>query len=84
MLQKRYISQHMSCIVLVLLGFPGGSVIKKNPPAKQEMKEMQVQSLGQKDTLEEEMTTNILAWISPWTEEPGRLQFIESQRVRHN
>ena len=83
-LQKRYISQHMSCIVLVLLGFPGGSVIKKNPPAEQETKETQVQSLGQKDPLEEEMTTSILAWISPWTEEPGSLQFIESQRVRHN
>ena len=57
---------------------------KKNPPAKQETKETQVQSLGQKDPLEEEMTTSysILAWIIPWAEEPGRLQFVESQRVR--
>ena len=47
------------------------------------MKETQVQSLGQKDPLEEEMTTysSILAWIIPWAEEPGR-PFIQSQRVR--
>ena len=38
------------------------------------------------DPLEEEMTTHssILAWRIPWTEEPGRLQFIGSQRVRHD
>ena len=50
-------------------GFPDGSVVK-NLPAKQET---QVQSLGQKDPLEEEMATHssILAWEIPWTEEPG-------------
>ena len=39
------------------------------------MQEMQVQSLGWEDTLEEEMTThsNILAWRIPWMEEPGGL-----------
>ena len=42
----------------------------KNPPSKQET---QVQSLGQEDPLEEEMATHshILAWRTPWTEEPG-------------
>ena len=52
----------------------------------QEMQEMQVQSLGQEDSLEEEMATlsRILAWKIPLTEEPGGLQSIESQRVRHN
>ena len=47
---------------------------------------MQVQSLGQEDPLEKEMVThsNILAWRIPWTEEPARLQSMESQRVRHN
>ena len=47
-------------------GFPDGSVVK-NLPAKQET---QVQSLGQKDPLEEEMATHssILAWEIPWTE----------------
>ena len=53
----------------------------KNPPA---MQETQVQSLGQEDPLEEEMATHssILAWRIPWTEEPGRLQSMGSQRVR--
>ena len=42
----------------------------------QKMQEMQFQSLGQEDPLEEEMATHssILAWRIPWTEEPGRLQ----------
>ena len=47
---------------------------------------MQVQSLGQEDALEEGMTTHssILAWEIPWTEEPGGLQSMRSQRVRHD
>ena len=47
---------------------------------------MQVQSLGQEDPLEEEMATHssILVWNIPWTEEPGQLQSMGSQRVRHN
>ena len=42
------------------------------------MRETQVQSLGQKDPLEKEMATHssTLAWKIPWTEEPGRLQFM--------
>ena len=41
----------------------------------QEMQETQVQSLGQEDPMEEEMATHssILAWKTPWTEEPGKL-----------
>ena len=41
---------------------------------------------GQKDSLEEEMTTHssVLAWEIPWTQEPGGLQSIRSQRVRHD
>ena len=63
-------------------GFLGGSVVK-NPPAKQET---QVQSLGQEDPLEKEMATHSsnLAWEISWTEKPGGLQSMESQRVRHN
>ena len=47
---------------------------------------MQVRSLGWEDALEEDMATrsSILAWRIPWTEEPGRLQSIGSQGVRHN
>jgi len=57
--------------------------IVKNPPA---MWETWVQSLGCKDPLEEGMATHssILAWRIPWTEEPGRLQSMGSQRVRHD
>ena len=58
--------------------FQGGSVVK-NPPAKQKT---QVQSLGQEDPWEKEMSTHssIPAWEIPWTEEPGRLQSKESER----
>ena len=47
------------------------------------MQELQVQSLGREDPLEEELAThsNILAWKIPWTEEPGGLQFMGSYRV---
>ena len=50
------------------------------------MRETQVQSLGREDPLEEEMATHssILAWKIPWVEEPGRLQSMGSQRVRHS
>ena len=55
----------------------------ENPPTKQET---QVQSLGREDPLEEKMATHssILARIIPWTEEPGGLQSMGSQRVRHD
>ena len=51
----------------------------------QDMLEMQVGSVGQEEPLEEEMETcsSSLAWKIPWTEEPGRLEFVGSQRVRH-
>ena len=50
------------------------------------MQETQVQSLCWEDPLEEGMATysSILAWEIPWTEEPGGLQSMGSQRVRHN
>ena len=55
----------------------------KRPPA---MQETWVLSLGQEDPLEEEMATHssILAWRIPWMEEPGGLQSVGSQRVRHD
>ena len=48
------------------------------------MQEMQVWYLGQEDPLEEEMATHssFLAWEILWTEEPGGLQYMGSQRVR--
>ena len=55
----------------------------KNLPVVQET---WVQSLGWEDPLEKEMATHssILAWRIPWTEEPGGLQSMGSQRVRHD
>ena len=55
------------------LGFAGGSDGKEAA--------YQIQSLGREDPLEKGMATHssILAWRIPWTEEPGRLQSIESQ-----
>ena len=52
----------------------------------QETQEMWVRSLGWEDPLEEEMATHssIVAWKFPWMEEPGGLQSMGSQRVRHN
>ena len=55
----------------------------KNLPA---MQETWVQTLGWEDPLEKGIATcsSVLAWRIPWTEEPGGLQSMGSQRVRHN
>ena len=55
----------------------------RNPPA---MQETWIQSLDKEDPLEEGTATHssILAWRISWTEEPGRLQSMGSQRVGHN
>ena len=55
----------------------------KNLPA---MQETRVQLLGGEDPLEKGMAihSSIPAWRNPWTEEPGGLQSMESQRVGHN
>ena len=57
----------------------------KNLPASAGDIEVWVQSLGQEDLLEEGMAihSSILAWEIPQTEDPGRLQFMGSPRVRH-
>ena len=62
--------------------FPGGSDVKRLPT----MRETWVQSLGREDPLEKAMAphSSTLAWKIPWMEEPGRLQSMGSQRVRHN
>ena len=78
-----------------LTGSPGKSLKKhifysallaqtvKHLPA---MRETRFRSLGWEDPLEKEMATrsSTLAWKSPWTEEPGRLQSMGVQRVGHN
>ena len=68
--------------ILMTPGFPGGSD-GKNLPA---MRETWVRPLGWEDPLEKETTTHssVLAWRTPWTEEPGGLQSMGSQRVGHD
>ena len=61
----------------ILMGFPGLPVVK-NSPAKQEMQETQVQSLGQEDPLEWEMEPALVS------REPGRLQSIGSQGGKYD
>ena len=50
------------------------------------MRETQIESLDREDLLEKEIVTHssILAWKIPWTEKPGRLQAMGSQRVGHD
>ena len=65
-------------------GFSGGPSGKE--PVCQCWRQIQIQSLGQEDPLEEDVATysSLLAWRIPWTEEPGGLQSIGWQRVRHD
>ena len=62
--------------------FPGDTAVKNSPV----MQEIQVPSLGQEDTLEEEMATTpvFLPGKISWTGKPGGLQSIEEQRVGHS
>ena len=64
------------------MGFPGCSVVKSLPT----MWETQVQTLGWEVPLEKEIATHssILAWEILWTEEPGGLQTMGSQRAGHD
>ena len=66
----------------LLENFPGSSEGKESVCNA----EIWIQPLGQEDTLEKGMVTHssILAWRIPWTEEPGELKSMESQRVRHD
>ena len=50
------------------------------------MQEIRVRSLGREDPMEKEMAihSSTIAWKIPWTEEPGRLQSMGSQRVGHD
>ena len=67
-------------------GFTGVTVVKKNSPSN--AGDIRDTGLipGQKYPLEKEMAphSNIPAWEIPWTEEPGRLQYMGSQSIGHN
>ena len=64
----------------------GDSLVAQMVKSLPAMRETQVLSLGWENSLEKEMATHssILAWKIPWTEEPGGLQFIGSQRAGHD
>ena len=70
---------------ITIIGDFQGLVVK-NLPAMQETQEMRIQPQDWEDPLKEEMTTHssILAWTIPWTEDPGELQSVRSQRVGHD
>ena len=76
---------HLLTPLSTLFNSPSTSLaqVVKNLPA---MRETRVQPLGREDPLEKGMATHssILAWKSPWTEEPSKLQSMEWQRVGHN
>ena len=68
------------------MGFPGGAVVRKMCLPGQDIQEIWILSLDWEDSLEEVMAahSNILAWRISRTEEPGGLQSMGLQGVRHN
>ena len=76
----------MSLFLIHCLGLSWASLVAQRLKHLPAMQETRVQSLGREDPLEKEMATHssILAWRTPWTEEPGRLQSTGSQTVRHD
>ena len=83
-----FLSIAFSLLLSHLPGYPGGTVVKLHWLCllMQETQEMQVQFLAQEDPLENGTATHCstLAWRIPQTEEPGGLQSMKSQRVRHD
>ena len=68
------------------LGQKGASLVAQTVKNLPTMRETQVPSLGREDPLQKGMAahSSILAWRIPWTEEPGGLHSMGSQRVRHD
>ena len=76
----------ISFFCMWLSSYPGASLAAQIVKHLPTMRETRVWSLGWEDPLEKEMATHssILTWKMPWTEEPGRLQSMGSQRVGHD
>ena len=72
----------ITILFIIAMGFPGGSEVKASASNAGDLGLI----LGREDPLEKEMATHssILAWSIPWTEEPGGLQSMGSQRVGHD
>ena len=78
---------HCDCLHISVHPVPcGASLVAQMVKSLPAMQEIWVQSLGQEDPLEKGVATHscTLAWKSPWTDEPGGLKFMGSQRVRHD
>ena len=77
---------HSPRLVLMSWHLSWASLVAQRVRCLPAMQETWIRSLGREDPLGKEMATHssILAWRIPWTEEPGRLQSMGSQRVRHN
>ena len=73
-------------VIWGLIGAPRTSLVAKMVKCLSTMWEAWVRALGWEDPLEKEMAihSSTIAWKIPWTEEPGRLQSMGSQRVGHN
>ena len=76
----------LACSLQEAQGFPGGTSGEEPACQCRRHKKMRVRSLGLEDPLEEgkAVRSSILAWRIPWTEKPGGLLSMGSQRVRHN
>ena len=85
-LNETWLSNWTTTTAKYITGFPGGTSDKEPSCQYKKRQQMWVWSLGQEDPLEEYMTTyfSTTAWRIPWTEEPGGLQCIGLQRVRHD
>ena len=68
------------------LSYVGTSLVAQTVKRLSTMRETRVRALGWEDPLKKEMAihSSTIAWKIPWTEEPGRLKSMGSQRVRHN
>ena len=72
--------------ILIFTKYPLCSLVVQRVKRLPTMRETRLRSLGLEDPLEKAMATHssTLAWKTPWTEEPGRLQSMALQRVRHD
>ena len=83
---RRVIRHVCKIIFLTMSSVKWASLVAQRLKRLLPMRETRVRSLGWEDPLEKEMVTHsgILAWRIPWTEKPGRLQSMGSQRVGHD
>ena len=84
--QEFSLAPQFKSINSLVLTFLYDSLVAQRVKRLPVMQETWIRSLGQKDPLEKEMATHFsaLAWKIPWTEKPGRLQSMGSQRVGHD